>query len=166
MAQRGPRRARPGTRRVDEGLHLGGHGGRRWHQPHRAHGSGRRGLPRRLPAHGGRGERGHRWRLRRGSHRGHGQRLPWPMFNLSPMAIDARARLVEGRKPLSMVEAAAEGAFDVALFVGYHARAGHPRAASSPTRLSATLDPRRTTHRRSTASTGCTWGRWACPWGW
>jgi len=56
-----------------------------------------------------------------------------PMFNLSPMAIDARARLVQGRKPLSMVEAAAEGEFDVALFVGYHARAGHPRGTIAHT---------------------------------
>lgn len=49
-----------------------------------------------------------------------------PMFNLSPEAIDPRARLVQGRKPCSMVEAADAGRFDVALFVGYHARAGHP----------------------------------------
>jgi D-amino peptidase len=56
-----------------------------------------------------------------------------PMFNLSPMALDARARLVQGRKPWSMVEAAADGRFDVALFVGYHARAGHPRGTIAHT---------------------------------
>src|SRR3954466_15445232 len=48
------------------------------------------------------------------------------MYNLTAEAIDRRARLVLGKKPLSMNEAAADGNFDVALFVGYHARAGHP----------------------------------------
>jgi D-amino peptidase len=56
-----------------------------------------------------------------------------PMFNLSPTALDPRARLVQGRKALSMVEAAADAAFDVALFVGYHARAGHPRGTIAHT---------------------------------
>jgi D-amino peptidase len=55
------------------------------------------------------------------------------MYNLTPEALDPRARLVQGRKPLSMVEAAAEGRFDVALFVGYHARAGHPRGTIAHT---------------------------------
>ena len=36
------------------------------------------------------------------------------------------ARLVQGKKPWGMVEAADSTAFGVALFVGYHARAGHP----------------------------------------
>lgn len=48
------------------------------------------------------------------------------MFNLPPEELDPRARLVQGLKAWSMVEAATEGRFDVALFVGYHARAGHP----------------------------------------
>jgi D-amino peptidase len=48
------------------------------------------------------------------------------MFNLSPAGLDRRAKLVQGSKPYSMVEAANEGRFDVAIFVGYHARAGHP----------------------------------------
>jgi D-amino peptidase len=56
-----------------------------------------------------------------------------PMINLSPTALDPRARLVQGRKALSMVEAAADAAFDVALFVGYHARAGHPRGTIAHT---------------------------------
>src|SRR5215213_6369237 len=43
------------------------------------------------------------------------------MFNLPPEQLDPRARLVQGTKPLSMVEAARDGSFDVALFVGYHA---------------------------------------------
>jgi D-amino peptidase len=58
----------------------------------------------------------------------HGQ-----MFNLTPEKLDPRARLVQGKKPYSMVEAAREGAFDVALFVGYHARAGHPRGTIAHT---------------------------------
>jgi D-amino peptidase len=49
------------------------------------------------------------------------------MFNLTPEQLDPRARLVQGTKPMSMVEAARDGHFDMALFVGYHARAGHPR---------------------------------------
>src|SRR3954454_14897449 len=48
------------------------------------------------------------------------------MFNLPPADLRPEASLVQGEKPLSMVEAAAEGRFDVALFIGYHARAGHP----------------------------------------
>lgn len=58
----------------------------------------------------------------------HGQ-----MFNLTPEDIDPRARLVQGKKPWSMVEAAAVGTFAVALFVGYHARAGHPRGTIAHT---------------------------------
>ena len=52
----------------------------------------------------------------------HGQ-----MYNLPPDLIDPRARYVMGTKPYSMVEAARDAKFDVALFVGYHARAGDPR---------------------------------------
>lgn len=55
------------------------------------------------------------------------------MDNLTPEAIDSRARLVQGRKPLSMVEAARDASFGVALFVGYHARAGHPRGVIAHT---------------------------------
>ncbi|HWH23312.1 MAG TPA: M55 family metallopeptidase [Candidatus Limnocylindria bacterium] len=55
------------------------------------------------------------------------------MFNLIPEKLDPRARLVQGTKPFSMVEAARDSAFDVALFVGYHARAGHPRGTISHT---------------------------------
>jgi D-amino peptidase len=55
------------------------------------------------------------------------------MYNLTPEAVDARARVVLGTKPLSMNEAAADGNFDVALFVGYHARAGHPSGVISHT---------------------------------
>ena len=58
----------------------------------------------------------------------HGQ-----MFNLTPEKLDPRARLVQGKKPYSMVEAAADSEFGCALFVGYHARAGHPRGTISHT---------------------------------
>ncbi|MEA2677157.1 MAG: D-amino peptidase [Chloroflexota bacterium] len=58
----------------------------------------------------------------------HGQ-----MFNLTPEELDPRARLVQGKKPWSMVEAASDGKFAVALFVGYHARAGHPRGTIAHT---------------------------------
>jgi D-amino peptidase len=58
----------------------------------------------------------------------HGQ-----MFNLLPEKLDPRARLVQGKKPLSMVEAARDGSFGVALFVGYHARAGHPHGTIAHT---------------------------------
>jgi D-amino peptidase len=55
------------------------------------------------------------------------------MYNLTPEALDPRARLIQGRKPYSMVAGATDGAFDVALFVGYHARAGHPRGTIAHT---------------------------------
>ena len=58
----------------------------------------------------------------------HGQ-----MYNLTPAKLDPRARLVQGKKPYSMVESARDGEFDVALFVGYHARAGHPRGTIAHT---------------------------------
>ena len=53
------------------------------------------------------------------------------MYNLRPAALHAAARVLQGQKPWSMVAGAGprkpnDPAFDVALFVGYHARAGHP----------------------------------------
>ena len=56
------------------------------------------------------------------------------MYNLPPADVDPRARLLQGQKAWSMVAGATtdpdavDGVplFDVALFVGYHARAGHP----------------------------------------
>ena len=53
------------------------------------------------------------------------------MYNLSPTGLRPEARLLQGQNAWSMVAGAcpdADGkpAFDVALFVGYHARAGHP----------------------------------------
>lgn len=55
------------------------------------------------------------------------------MFNLDPATLDRRAVLIQGQKPWSMVAgvgphagAVGEPGFGVALFVGYHARAGDP----------------------------------------
>jgi D-amino peptidase len=55
----------------------------------------------------------------------------WNMYNLLPAELDPAARVLQGEKAWSMVAGALPGAdgkpaFDVALFIGYHARAGHP----------------------------------------
>ena len=55
----------------------------------------------------------------------------WNMYNLLPADLHPKARVLQGQKAWSMVAGArpaADGAplFDVALFVGYHTRAGHP----------------------------------------
>ena len=59
------------------------------------------------------------------------------MFNLVPADLDPRAVVIQGQKPWSMVQGAGGEAggeqFDVALFVGYHARAGHPRGVIAHT---------------------------------
>jgi D-amino peptidase len=55
------------------------------------------------------------------------------MFNLPADRLHPKARLIQGTKALSMVEAATDGRFDVALFVGYHTRAGHPRGTIAHT---------------------------------
>src|SRR3990172_1466654 len=47
----------------------------------------------------------------------------WSMHNLTPADLDPRARLLQGQKTWAMVAGARDGAFEVALFVGYHARA-------------------------------------------
>jgi D-amino peptidase len=63
------------------------------------------------------------------------------MFNLTPIDLDPRAVLIQGQKPWSMVQGgggeAGGGPFDVALFVGYHTRAGHPTGVISHTYSSA-----------------------------
>jgi D-amino peptidase len=53
------------------------------------------------------------------------------MYNLRPAELRPAARLLQGQKAWSMVAGASPGpdgrpSHDVALFVGYHARAGHP----------------------------------------
>jgi D-amino peptidase len=49
------------------------------------------------------------------------------MYNLRPADLHPGARILQGQKAWSMVAGAGPDAgFGVALFVGYHARAGHP----------------------------------------
>jgi D-amino peptidase len=56
------------------------------------------------------------------------------MYNLRPAELDRRARVLQGQKAWSMVEGAGpDRGFGVALFVGYHARAGHPRGTIAHT---------------------------------
>lgn len=62
----------------------------------------------------------------------------WSMTNLLPEDVHRAARLLQGKKAWSMVAGAQPAddgapAFDVALFVGYHARAGHPRGTIAHT---------------------------------
>ena len=65
------------------------------------------------------------------------------MFNLAPLALDRRAVVIQGQKPWSMVEGAGPGrGFDVALFVGYHTRAGHPTGTIAHTYSSAPVASR------------------------
>ena len=66
----------------------------------------------------------------------------WQMRNLRAEDLDPRARLLIGDKPLSMTEGvgdAPDGAFDAALFVGYHAAAGNPDGVIAHTYSSATV---------------------------
>jgi D-amino peptidase len=59
------------------------------------------------------------------------------MYNLRPADLHPAARLLQGRKTWSMVAGAeprdGEPPFAVALFIGYHARAGHPRGTIAHT---------------------------------
>jgi D-amino peptidase len=56
------------------------------------------------------------------------------MYNLRPVDLHPSARVLQGQKAWSMVAGAGPDAgFDVALFVGYHARAGHPRGTIAHT---------------------------------
>lgn len=62
----------------------------------------------------------------------------WSMTNLLPARIHPAAEVLQGQKAWSMVagaQPAPDGApsFDAALFVGYHARAGHPRGTIAHT---------------------------------
>jgi D-amino peptidase len=63
------------------------------------------------------------------------------MYNLLPERMHPAARVLQGQKAWSMVEGAQEG-FDVALFVGYHARAGHPRGTIAHTYSGAPVETR------------------------
>jgi D-amino peptidase len=56
------------------------------------------------------------------------------MYNLLPGRIHPAARLLQGQKPWSMIAGAGPDAgFGVALFIGYHARAGDPRGTIAHT---------------------------------
>jgi D-amino peptidase len=60
---------------------------------------------------------------------GHGR-----MLNIDPLGLDPRARLLQGQKTWSAMEGAGPDiGVEVALLVGYHARAGHPRGTISHT---------------------------------
>lgn len=63
------------------------------------------------------------------------------MYNLLPERMHPAARVLQGQKPWSMVEGAQDG-FDVALFVGYHARAGHARGTIAHTYSGAPVETR------------------------
>ena len=70
------------------------------------------------------------------------------MYNLVPDDLDPRARLLQGQKAWSMVAGAGplgdaeEPRYDVALFVGYHARAGHPNGTIAHTFSSKPVETR------------------------
>ena len=65
------------------------------------------------------------------------------MYNLLPAGLDPAARVLQGQKPWSMVAGAGPDAgFGVALFVGYHARAGHPRGTIAHTYSGAPVETR------------------------
>ncbi len=71
----------------------------------------------------------------------------WNMYNLLPADLHPKARVLQGQKAWSMVAGArpaADGAplFDVALFVGYHARAGHPSGTIAHTYSGAPVETR------------------------
>jgi D-amino peptidase len=71
----------------------------------------------------------------------------WNMYNLLPGELDPAARVLQGQKAWSMVAGAQRGAdgepaFDVALFVGYHARAGHPSGTIAHTYSGAPVETR------------------------
>ena len=71
----------------------------------------------------------------------------WNMYNLLPADLHPKARVLQGQKAWSMVAGARPGPdgaalFDVALFVGYHTRAGHPRGTIAHTYSGAPVESR------------------------
>jgi len=70
------------------------------------------------------------------------------MHNLRPADLDPRADVIRGQKPWSMVAGAEPLApgdgprHDVALFVGYHARAGHPTGVLAHTMAGVAIETR------------------------
>jgi len=71
----------------------------------------------------------------------------WNMYNLLPADLHPEARVLQGQKAWSMVAGARPApdgspSFDVALFVGYHARAGHPSGTIAHTYSGAPVETR------------------------
>ena len=71
----------------------------------------------------------------------------WNMDNLLAAEVHRAARVLQGQKAWSMVagaQPAPDGgpSFDVALFIGYHARAGHPRGTIAHTYSGAPVETR------------------------
>lgn len=71
----------------------------------------------------------------------------WNMDNLLAAEVHREARVLQGQKAWSMVAGAQPGddgkaAFDVALFIGYHARAGHPTGTIAHTYSGAPVETR------------------------
>ena len=65
------------------------------------------------------------------------------MYNLLPERIHPEARVLQGQKPWSMVAGAGpDQGFELALFVGYHARAGHPFGTIAHTYSGAPVETR------------------------
>ncbi|MEA2518010.1 MAG: D-amino peptidase [Chloroflexota bacterium] len=69
------------------------------------------------------------------------------MYNLRPIDVHPAARVLQGQKAWSMVAGAdrlpdGAPAWDVALFVGYHARAGHPTGTIAHTYSGAPTETR------------------------
>ena len=66
----------------------------------------------------------------------------WLMRNLRAEDVTERARLIVGDKPLSMTQGigdGADGSYDAAAFIGYHAGAGNERGVIAHTYSSATV---------------------------
>jgi len=66
----------------------------------------------------------------------------WQMRNLRAEDLRDGARLIIGDKPLSMTQGIGgerDGAFDAAVFIGYHAGAGHPTGVIAHTYSSVTV---------------------------
>ena len=97
------------------------------------------GYPAAVGADGRRGERRDRGRVRgRRDARSSSTTATAGCSTSSPEDLDPRAVLLQGQKPWSMVAGAGpDRGFDVALFVGYHTRAGHPTGTIAHTYSSA-----------------------------
>ena len=128
----------------DEGLHQRRHGGHRRRQPSAPDRDGPPALSGRGRAHDRRDERGDRGRAG-------GRRRPTSSSTTATDRCTTCCRRGSTRRPAPPgPEAVVDGrrggtaapAFDVALFVGYHARAGHPRGTIAHTYSGAPVETR------------------------